>query len=88
MLVFLSIPIIVCFILLQKWNLLVYVPFIYFLPVVNIGFKYSFYYNVLLQQLFFILFVINTQSGLSLVAVPFLFYKSYKTIEQIQYVNN
>lgn len=82
---FLSIPIILCFIVLQKWDLLVFVPLIYFFPIVNILFKYSFYYNVLLQQIFFIIFVVNTQSGLSLLVLPFLYYKSFKTIEQIQY---
>lgn len=85
---FLSIPIILCFIVLEKWNLLFFVPLVYFFPITNILLKYSFYSNALLQQIFFILFVVNTQNGLSLLALPFLYYKSYKTIEQIQHAKN
>lgn len=81
---YLAIPIILCFVILQKWDLLLFLPLVYFLPIVNILFKYSFYYNILLQQLFFIVFVVNIQSGLPLLALPFMYYKSLKTLKQIQ----
>lgn len=85
---FLCVSILFCFLVFRKWDLLVFLPLLFFVPVVNILFKYSFYFNTFLHQLFFILFIVYVQSGLPLLVLPFLFYKSIKTIEKIQYATN
>lgn len=80
------IPLIITLSLFQRWILLCFIPLIFLIPLSNIIFKYSFYNNQFLHQLMFIVFLIMLPLGLPIVAVPFLYLKSIKTIKAIQYV--
>jgi hypothetical protein len=84
----LSTVLILCLLMFKKWDLLLFVPLIFLLPIISILFKYSFFSNELLQQLFFALFIINIQIGLPFLILPYLYYKSIKTINNLKYVTD
>lgn len=84
----LSSALIVCFIVFQKWNLLLFISFVFVFPVISILFKYSFFNNPLLQQIFFAFFIGTAQVGLPFLILPFLYYKSIKTINSLKNVRD
>ncbi|KFF17979.1 hypothetical protein B0A62_18740 [Flavobacterium hydatis] len=84
----LSTVLILCLLIFKKWDLLLFVPLIFLLPIISILFKYSFFSNELLQQLFLALFIINIQIGLPFLILPYLYYKSIKTINNLKYVTD
>jgi hypothetical protein len=84
----LSTVLILCLLMFKKWDLLLFVPLIFLLPIISILFKYSFFSNELLQQLFLALFIINIQIGLPFLILPYLYYKSIKTINNLKYVTD
>lgn len=86
--ILLSFILIVCFCILQKWDLLLFVPVTFLFPIISILFKYSFFLNPLLQQLLFAFFIGTMQIGLPFFILPFLYYKSIKTINELRYVRN
>lgn len=83
-----TIPLIVALSLFHKWHLLFYTPLIFLFPLVNIIFKYSFFTNQFLHQVMFVIFLSTLPLGIPIIAVPFLYLKSIKTIKAIQYVAN
>lgn len=83
-----SFVLILCLLIFKKWDLLLFVPLIFLLPIISILFKYSFFSNELLQQLFLALFIINIQIGLPFLILPYLYYKSIKTINNLKYVTD
>lgn len=83
-----TIPLIIALCLFQKWELLCFSPIIFLIPLLNIIFKYSFFKNQLLHQLMFAIFVSMLPLGVPLIAIPFLYLKSVRTIKVIQYVSN
>ncbi|AYN05867.1 hypothetical protein EAG11_18155 [Flavobacterium sp. 140616W15] len=80
--------IILCFLIFKKWDLLLFIPLVFVLPIINLLFKYSFFSNGLLQQLFLALFIINIPIGLPFLILPYLYYKSIKTINNLKYVTD
>ncbi|WP_140503676.1 hypothetical protein [Flavobacterium pectinovorum] len=80
--------IIVTLSLFQKWKLLCFTPLIFVIPLINIIFKYSYFNNKFLHQLMFAVFVSTLPLGIPLIAIPFLYLKSIKTIKVIQHVSN
>lgn len=83
-----SCAIILCFLIFKKWDLLLFITLVFVLPIINVLFKYSFFSNGLLQQLFLALFIINIPIGLPFLILPYLYYKSIKTINNLKYVTN
>jgi hypothetical protein len=79
-----SIVLIACFVIFKKWNLLLFIPLVFLFPSISILFKYTFFTNRLLQQVFFALFVGNIQIGLPFLILPYLYYQSIKTIKQLK----
>lgn len=79
---------IVCFIVFKKWDLFFFIPFVFLFPVISILFKYSFFNNPLLQQIFFAFFIGTAQVGLPFLILPFLYYKSIKTINSLKNVRD
>jgi hypothetical protein len=84
----LCIPLIICLLALQKWNLLLFLPLVWTLPVISLLFKYSFFTNKLLHQILLALFLTTIQFGIPILILPYLFHKSIKTINKIQNVRN
>lgn len=84
----LGIALFFCLVLFQKWELLWFVPLVFLFPAISILFKYSLFNNVLLQQLFFALFVGNIQTGLPLLILPYLYYLSIKKIKHLKHVTD
>lgn len=84
----LTIILLFCLLFFQKWELLWFVPLVFLFPMISVLFKYSFFNNILLQQLFFALFVGNIQTGLPLLILPYLYYLSIKKITHLQYVTD
>jgi hypothetical protein len=82
------IPLILCFIVLEKWELLVYLPLVYVFPIINILFKYSVFFNKFLQKIVFTLFIGNLQLGFPLLILPYLYYNSIKMIKKTQNVTD
>jgi hypothetical protein len=83
-----TIPLIVTLFLFQKWQLLFFTPLIFAFPLVNILFKYSFFSNQFLHQVMFVVFLSTLPLGIPIIAIPFLYLKSIKTIKAIQYVSD
>ncbi|MFH7016329.1 hypothetical protein [Flavobacterium sp. FlaQc-47] len=83
-----SFVLLVCLILFKQWNLLLFMPLVFIFSVVSVLFKYSFFSNPLLQQIFFIFFIGTAQFGLPFLMIPFLYYKSVKTINEVNNVKN
>lgn len=81
-------PLIMALSLFQKWGLLCFIPLIFIIPLINIIFKYSYFNNKFLHQLMFAVFLSAVPLGISLIAIPFLYLKSVKTIKTIQHVSN
>ncbi|MFH6992694.1 hypothetical protein [Flavobacterium sp. FlaQc-48] len=79
---------VVCFIVFKQWDLLLFIPLVFLFPVISILFKYSFFVNPLLQQIFFVFFVGTVQIGLPFLILPFLYYKSIRTINNLQNVRD
>ncbi|MBP1222023.1 hypothetical protein [Flavobacterium sp. 1355] len=82
------IPLIITLLLFQKWELLLFTPLIFVIPLLSILFKYSFFNNQFLHQLMFAVFLTLSPLGIPLIAIPFLYLKSIKNIKAIQYVSN
>jgi len=72
----------------QKWDLLVFIPLIFLMPIIALLFKYCFFSHTLLQQIFFALFLGTMQTGLPFLIIPYLYYKSIKTINTLVYVKD
>lgn len=71
--------------LFQNWNLLLFLPVVFLVPVVSILFKYAFFDNIFLHVIFFTLFFGNIQYGIPLLLIPFLYHYSLQKINTIQY---
>ncbi|MBO9583125.1 MAG: hypothetical protein J7574_03090 [Flavobacterium sp.] len=84
----LNIALIICFIIFKKWNLLLFIPIVFVFPLISILFKYTFFSNPLLQQIFFAFFIGTAQTGLPFLVLPFLYYKSIKTINNLKNVED
>ncbi|KIA98043.1 hypothetical protein OA93_11350 [Flavobacterium sp. KMS] len=84
----LSTALILCLLVFKKWDLLLFVPLVFLFPIISILFKYAFFSNSLLQQIFFALFIINIQIGIPFLILPYLYYKSIKTINNLKYVTD
>lgn len=84
----LSTALILCLLVFKKWDLLLFVPLVFLFPIISILFKYTFFSNSLLQQIFFTLFIINIQIGIPFLILPYLYYKSIKTINNLKYVTD
>jgi hypothetical protein len=84
----LSTALILCLLIFKKWDLLLFVPLVFLFPIISILFKYTFFSNSLLQQIFFALFIINIQIGIPFLILPYLYYKSIKTINNLKYVTD
>lgn len=84
----LSTALILCLLVFKKWDLLLFVPLVFLFPIISILFKYTFFSNSLLQQIFFALFIINIQIGIPFLILPYLYYKSIKTINNLKYVTD
>jgi hypothetical protein len=82
------IPLIITLSLFRKWELLCFIPLIFVVPLLNIIFKYSFFNNQFLHQIMFVVFLTLSPLGIPLIAIPFLYLKSVKTIKAIQHVSN
>lgn len=85
---FVVIPLIITLSLFQKWELLCFSSLIFVAPLINIVFKYSFFNNQFQHQLFFAVFLSMLPLGVPVIAIPFLYLKSVRTIKAIQYVTN
>lgn len=83
-----TIPLIVTLSLFQKWQVLFFTPLIFAFPLVNILFKYSFFGNQFLHQVMFVVFLSTLPLGIPIIAIPFLYLRSIKTIKAIQYVSD
>ncbi|WP_337968057.1 hypothetical protein [uncultured Flavobacterium sp.] len=83
-----TIPLIVSLLVFQKWELLCFVPLIFAIPLLNIIFKYSFFKNQFQHQLMLAVFLSMLPLGIPVIAIPFLYLKSVKTIKAIQYASN
>ncbi|SNR24488.1 hypothetical protein [Flavobacterium sp. ov086] len=81
-------PLIVSLLIFQKWELFCFVPLIFAIPLVNIIFKYSFFKNQFQHQLMLAVFLSMLPLGIPVIAIPFLYLKSVKTIKAIQYASN
>ncbi|OXG01558.1 hypothetical protein BC749_10490 [Flavobacterium araucananum] len=81
-----TIPLIIVLCLFQEWVFLCFTPLIFTIPILNIIFKYSFFNNQFKHQLMFTLFLSMLPLGISVIAIPFLYLKSIKTIKVIQHV--
>lgn len=77
-----------CFIIFKKWDLMLFIPFVLIFPLISLLFKYSFFGNPLLQQIFFTIFLGTAQIGLPFLILPFLYYKSIKTINNLKNVKD
>lgn len=86
--VLISSVLIVYFLIFKKWDLLLYIPLVFVFPVINVLFKYSFFSNEIVQQLFLALFIINIPIGLPFLILPYLYYRAIKTINNLKYVTD
>lgn len=79
-----SLPILVCIILFRNWNLLLFIPLLFILPVLNILFKYTFFENVFMHQIAFIASIGTIYFGTPFIIAPFLYKKSLTFIKNTQ----
>jgi hypothetical protein len=86
----LILPIAIVLFFLLKWNLLLFLLVVLIIPIINILLKYTFFTNSFLQQIAFVFFVglTVTMFGIPLLAIPYLYNKSIKTINIIKYANH
>lgn len=83
-----ALPIFFMLVICQQWNILVFTPLIFILPLSSIFFKYSFFSHIFSHVLFFAIYVSQIPSGIIFFILPFLFYKAVKQIKTIQHVTN
>ncbi len=63
---------------------LLFLPIVFIVPIYGILFKYSFWNNILKQQILFFISLLATPFGLPIIILPLLYYNSIKTINNIQ----
>lgn len=87
---YIIIPIAIVLFFLSKWNMLFFLIVILMIPIVNILLKYTFFANPFLHQIVFTFFVVLsvTMYGIPLLTIPYMYKKSIKTINKIQYANH
>jgi hypothetical protein len=84
---FLLIPVFIVMVYLSKFNLILYLVFVLFVPLINILLKYSCFNNPLLQQFGLALFVGFLNYGFPILLIPFLYHKAVITLKTIKYAN-
>lgn len=82
---FLTIPFMILILFYKNWELIYFLPAIFLLPIINILFKYTFFDNVFLHFIFFVLFLGNIYYGIPLLIIPFLYHYGIRNIIKIQY---
>ena len=81
---FISLPILLLIIFFRNWDLLLFVPVLFILPVLNILFKYTFFENSFMHQIAFIASVGTIYFGTPFLIAPFLYKKSLQFIKDTQ----
>ena len=79
-----SFPILLCIILFRNWDLLLFAPLLFLLPVLNILFKYSFFENTFMHQIAFVASIGTIYFGTPFIIAPFLYKKSLTFIKNAQ----
>lgn len=79
-----SLPVLLCIIFFSNWNLLLFVPFLFVLPALNILFKYSFFGNTFMHQIAFAASIGTIYFGTPFIIAPFLYKKSLTFIKNAQ----
>lgn len=71
-------PISICLIIFKEWNLFIFIPVFFLIPIYNILLKYSFFYNSFLHQIVFAISIITFYYGIPLITFPFFYKKANK----------
>ena len=73
-----------CFLL--QWEKLIFLIFIFIVPLLNLLFKYIYFNNNYLQQIFFTLFIASSifLFGVPLLATPFIYKKSIQNLNELK----
>ncbi|WP_395058687.1 hypothetical protein [Flavobacterium sp.] len=79
-----SFPILLCIILFRNWDLLLFAPLLFLLPVLNILFKYTFFENTFMHQIAFVASIGTIYFGTPFIIAPFLYKKSLTFIKNAQ----
>ncbi|HFG0577079.1 TPA: hypothetical protein ACGFUY_000904 [Flavobacterium psychrophilum] len=79
-----SLPILLCIILFRNWDLLLFVPLLFLLPVLNILIKYSFFGNSFMHQIIFAAAIGTIYIGTPFIIAPFLYKRSLTFIKKTQ----
>jgi hypothetical protein len=83
---FIMLPLMLTLVVLQKWDFALYTLLIFIFPLVNIVYKYAYFYNVFLHQLFVMLSFGFIYLAVPFILFPFLLHKSIKNVKLIQNV--
>jgi hypothetical protein len=78
------VALILCFLL--QWEKLLFLIFIFIVPLLNLLLKYIYFNNNYLQQIFFTLFIASSifLFGVPLLATPFIYKKAIKTLNELK----
>ncbi|MFB9078242.1 hypothetical protein ACFFLS_16960 [Flavobacterium procerum] len=79
---YLVLPIAVTICFLFQWEKLIFLIFVFIAPIINLLFKYIYFNNSLLQQIFFVIFITGSLVlfGVPFLATPFIYKKAIKTL--------
>ncbi|WP_123868281.1 hypothetical protein [Flavobacterium hercynium] len=79
-------PILILLCFLYMWEKMLFIVFIFIIPLLNLMFRYIYFKNNLLQQILFIFFIASSilLFGVPLLAVPFMYKKAIKTINELK----
>lgn len=81
---FVLFPIAIIFLVLQEFQIIIFMPLLLILPIVNLLFKYVFFDRIIVHNIAFLFFLGNLMYGFPLLFIPILYFKSIKNLKIIQ----
>jgi len=83
---YLVLPVALTLCFLLQWEKLIFLIFIFIVPLLNLLFKYIYFNNNYLQQIFFTLFIASSifLFGVPLLATPFIYKKTIQNLNELK----
>ena len=83
---YLVFPIVITLSFLLQWEKMIFLIFIFIIPLYNLLLKYIYFNNSLLQQIFFVIFISGSLIlfGVPFLATPFIYKKAIKTLKELK----
>ncbi|QLC66696.1 hypothetical protein LPB248_10460 [Flavobacterium sp. LPB0248] len=83
---YLVFPIAITLSFLLEWEKMIFLIFIFIIPLYNLLLKYIYFNNSFLQQIFFVIFIAGSLVlfGVPFLATPFIYKKAIKTLKELK----